>query len=102
MKQTVDDVHLATVEAEGHDSDWVRVQLMERIQAANAGRTWLFISKLEEVLGTAARVLNGAREQLGRLARVVVFVRENRRGEFQKLCPDLMDWVGLRICLRLS
>ena len=71
---------------------------MERIQAADAGRTWLFISKIEEVLGTAARVLNGAREQLGRLRGVVVFVRENRRGEFQKLCPDLMDWVGLRIC----
>jgi hypothetical protein len=98
-KQAVDDSQLVTFEAEGHDSDWVRAQLMERIQAADAERTWLFIFRIEEVLGTAAKVLNGAREQLGRLRGVVVFVRENRRGEFQQLCPDLMDWVGLRICL---
>ena len=72
---------------------------MERIQATDTDRTWLFIFRIEEVLGAVARVLNGAREQLGRLRGVVVFVRENRRGEFQQLCPDLMDWVGLRICL---
>jgi hypothetical protein len=99
VKQAANDAQLAMVRAEGHDGDWVRTQLMERIQATDADRTWLFISKIEDVLGTAARVLNGVREQLGRLRGVVVFVRENRRGEFQQLCPDLMDWVGLRICL---
>ncbi len=99
VKQAAGDAQLATIHAEGHDGDWFRTQLMERIQATDADRTWLFISKIEEVLGTAARVLNGAREQLGRLRGVVVFVRENRRGEFQRTCPDLMDWVGLRICL---
>ena len=77
---------------------------MEQIQAADADRTWLFLSKLEEVLPATARVLNGAREQVGRFRGVIVFVREDRRGEFQRLCPDLMDWVGLRICFarRLS
>jgi hypothetical protein len=99
VKQAVADAQLAVIDAEGHDGDWVRTQLMERIQATDADRTWLFIFRIEEVLGTAARVLNGAREQLGRLRGVVVFVRENRRAEFQTSCPDLMDWVGLRICL---
>ena len=99
VKQAANGAQLAMVDAEGHDGDWFRTQLMERIQAADADRTWLFLSRIEEVLPAAARVLNGAREQLGRLAAVVVFVRENRRGEFQRSCPDLMDWVGLRICL---
>jgi hypothetical protein len=99
VKQAANDAQLATVHAEGRDGDWVRTQLMERIQATDADRTWLFISRIEEVLPAAARVLNGVREQLGRLRGVVVFVREDRRGEFQQLCPDLMDWVGLRICL---
>jgi non-ribosomal peptide synthetase component F len=97
--RAADDAQLATINAESHDGDWFRAQLMERIQATDADRTWLFISRIEEVLPTAARVLNGARGQLGRFRGVVVFVRENRRGEFQQLCPDLMDWVGLRICL---
>ena len=99
VEEGAGDALLAAIHAEGHDGDWFRARLMERIQAADADHTWLFISKIEEVLGAAARVLNGAREQLGRLRGVVVFVRENRRGEFQKTCPDLMDWVGLRICL---
>jgi hypothetical protein len=99
VKEAANDVQLEMVHAEGQDGDWIRTQLMEQIQAADADRRWLFISRIEEVLPTAAKVLNGAREQLGRLRGVVVFVRENRRGEFQKLCPDLMDWVGLRICL---
>jgi hypothetical protein len=99
VRQAAGDAQLATIHAEGHDGDWFRAQLMERVQAADSDRTWLFIFKIEEVLGTAARVLNGSREQLGRLRGVVVFVRENRRAEFQKTCPDLMDWVGLRICL---
>jgi hypothetical protein len=99
VSEAAGDAQLLTVSAEGHDGDWFRTQFMERIQAADADRTWLFISRIEEVLPAAARVLNGTREQLGRLRGAVVFVRENRRGEFQQLCPDLMDWVGLRICL---
>ena len=98
VKQAAKEAHLVVVDAEGHDGDWIRSQLMQRIQATDAKGTWLFISRIEEVLPEAARVLNGAREQLGRLRGVVVFVRENRRGEFQQTCPDLMDWVGLRIC----
>jgi hypothetical protein len=99
VKEAANDAVLRTVHAEGQNGDWVRAQLMEQIQADDVDRKWLFISRIEEVLPTAARVLNGAREQLGRLRAVVVFVRENRRREFQQACPDLMDWVGLRICL---
>ncbi|MGO8747339.1 MAG: hypothetical protein ACLQNE_15240 [Thermoguttaceae bacterium] len=98
VKQAANDAQLSTLQGAGHDGNWIQTQLMEQIQAADADRTWLFLSKLEEVLPATARVLNGAREQVGRFRGVIVFVREDRRGEFQRLCPDLMDWVGLRIC----
>lgn len=81
------------------DGSSARIRLMETIQGADAECTWLFVAKIEQVLSVAATVLNGAREQLGRFRGVVVFVREDRRSEFQCLCPDLMDWVGLRIWL---
>ena len=99
VKQGVADAELLTLQGEGHDGNWMRTQLIEQIQAADADHTWLLVSKIEEVLPATARVLNGAREQLTRLRGVIVFVRDDRRGEFQRLCPDLMDWVGLRIWL---
>ena len=99
VKQAVDDAQLATVHAEGHDGDWIRAQLMEQIQAADADRTWLFISKIEEVLGAAARVLNGAREQLAGYAESLCSFARTAGESSSGSCPDLMDWVGLRICL---
>ena len=65
VKQAADGAQLAMVDAEGHDGDWFRTQLMERIQAADADRTWLFLSRIEEVLPAAARVLNGCANNLG-------------------------------------
>jgi len=88
---------VAHLRGEGHDSQWFREQLVGQLQAPDAGHTWLLIHKIEEVLTAAARLLNGSREQLGRFQAVLVFVRENRRGEFQESCPDLMDWIGLRM-----
>jgi hypothetical protein len=104
VMQALNDAKLSMLHGEGHDGDGIRRELTEQIQAADADRTWLFLSKIEEVLPAVAEVLNGAREQLRMLRGMIVFVREDRRGEFQRLCPDLMDWVGLRICFahRLS
>lgn len=99
LEQTGGDALPVRLQAEGHDGDWFRERLVNEIHVADANRTWLFVSKIEEVLGAAARVLNGVREQLGRFRGVMLFVRENRRSEFQESCPDLMDWIGLRICV---
>jgi hypothetical protein len=99
VRQADRDAELWMVHAEGLDSRSVRTHLMEKVQATDADCAWLFVAKIEEVLPTAADVLNGTREQLGRLRGVIVFVRDDRRAEFQRRCPDVMDWVGLRIFL---
>jgi hypothetical protein len=64
----------------------------------NSANTCLFLYGIDGFPATAAAILNGFRERLGKLRAFLVGLREDRKAAFFSEAPDLVHWVGPYSC----
>ena len=79
------------------DSAGFQAKLTASMARRDAQKRCLLVYQIEPLVSAAGEILNGYRERLGRFRAVVVAIRENRKRDFLRVCPDLMDWVGTNV-----
>ncbi|MEK6235268.1 MAG: hypothetical protein N2C14_11215, partial [Planctomycetales bacterium] len=97
LEQFAGDFRIVQLACAEQTRAWLQEQLVKEVQSDEADRTVVLAYQFDGFANLTGELINGLREQVGKLRAFFVLVREDARMDFQKACPDFMDWIGLNM-----